>query len=101
MSNAKYLQSFCSLVDALKYLSGEIGVETSRITLYLQERQQDPDDCDQWAEAKTAVSKQFSGVMFIIKSDSKRYGAPSKTIQWPQSISPDIECSIQHAGELS
>jgi hypothetical protein len=70
------LQLFCGLVDALEYLGGEIGVETSRITLYLQARQQDPDNPDQWAAAKTAVCEQFFGAVFIIKSDLKRYGAP-------------------------
>jgi hypothetical protein len=81
MSNAEYLRSFCGLVDALEYLGGEIGVEESRITSYLQAQQQDPDDSDMWAAAKAAVREQFLGAMFIVKSDSKRYGALIATLQ--------------------
>jgi lambda repressor-like predicted transcriptional regulator len=44
-------------------------------------RQQDPDDPDMWAAAKAAVRKQFLGAMFIVKSDSKRYGMLTATLQ--------------------
>jgi hypothetical protein len=81
MSNAEYLRLFRGLVDALEYLCGEIGVEEARITSYLQARQEDPDDPDLWAAAKASVCEQFLGAMFVVKSDSKRYGALTATLQ--------------------
>jgi hypothetical protein len=44
-------------------------------------QQQDLDDPDQWAAAKAAVHEQYLGVMFVIKSDSKRYSVLTATLQ--------------------
>jgi hypothetical protein len=81
MSNAKYLCSFCGMVDAIEYLGGEVGVETSWITANLEQRQQDPDDPEEWAAAKAAVCEQYLGALLIIKSNSKCYRALISTLQ--------------------
>jgi hypothetical protein len=63
------------MVDAIEYLGGEVGVETSQITSHLEPTQQDPDDPEEWEAAKAAVREQYLGALLIIKRDSKCYGA--------------------------
>jgi hypothetical protein len=50
MPNAKYLWSFRGLVDAIELLGRDIS-----ITQYLEPRQQDPDDPDEWAATKASA----------------------------------------------
>jgi hypothetical protein len=81
MPNAEYLRSFRGLVDAIKFLGGDVGVKYSRIMEYLEPIQQDPDDPAEWAAVKATVREKYLATLFIVKSDSKRYGALIATLQ--------------------
>jgi hypothetical protein len=68
-------------VDAIEFLGGDVGVDYACVNKYLEQLQQDPDDPAEWAAAIAVVREKYLGTLFIVKSDSKRYGALIATLQ--------------------
>jgi hypothetical protein len=64
MPDSEYLWTFHGLVDAVKYLGGDIGINEHRVLLYLEKWGQDPDDPQEWKDAKALIWEQYLGVMF-------------------------------------
>lgn len=81
MSNSEFLRLFKGMVDKVEQLGGNLGVEPSRVSAYMTARNQDPDDDDPTAQAKTAVRDKFLAVQLLIKCDLRRYGALVANIQ--------------------
>ena len=76
MSNNTFLDKFKGLVERYEYHGGEPGMQQARINAQLEDIMADinnPTDVEV-AEAKATAREEYLAVLFIRKSDPKRYG---------------------------
>ena len=79
MSNFDYLHEFKALVTTIQQLSGELGVEASRVREQLDNDEtvmdaNNPSEAEQTRVRNTA-QEAFLAVDFLVKSDMKRFGS--------------------------
>ena len=76
MSNNTFLDKFKGLVERYEYHGGEPGVQQARINAQLEDIMADTNNPTviEVAEAKATAREEYLAVLFIRKSDPKRYG---------------------------
>ena len=107
MSNHEYLEKFRDIVKWVEHHGGEPGCQDSRVNPILQWTAMDPTTptTDEINKARVRVRNEYLGILFIRKSDPKRYGQLVAELQnnhtcgadqYPQTLTRGYELLVNY-----
>ena len=103
MTNSNYLDKFRSLVEQVEHHGSEIGCTQERMQTQLAITAADPADptAIEISHAKTVVTEEYLVVLFLRKSDPKRYGSLLSELQNNHTRGTDqYPMTISHAYDM-
>ena len=103
MTNSNYLDKFRSLVERVEHHGSEIGCTPGRMQTHLTITAADPlhPTAIEISHAKTVVTEEYLAVLFLRKSDPKRYGSLVSELQNNHTRGTDqYPMTISHAYDM-